>query len=110
PDIRPAAERPVGPGRDDLPDRPGGERRGAARARGRRRDARLAAGPARPADRARPLLRASAALARQLELAAMEMQNSWALAMAAEQIGADADAAEHARAVLARWRRTEDRH
>jgi DNA-binding CsgD family transcriptional regulator len=60
--------------------------------------------------RARALLRTSAALARQLELAAMEIQNAWTLAMAAALEGADADAVEHGRAVLARWRRTEDRH
>ena len=60
--------------------------------------------------KARPLLLESITLARRLELAAMEMLATWGLAIVDATGGATGAAAAHCRAVLERWRRTEDRH
>jgi DNA-binding NarL/FixJ family response regulator len=60
--------------------------------------------------KARPLLLESITLARRLELAAMEMLAAWGLAIVDGAEGASEAAAAHCRAVLERWRRTEDRH
>ncbi|MFN8467536.1 MAG: AAA family ATPase [Caldilineaceae bacterium] len=64
-------------------------------------------GQARPAQ---PLLLEAAALARQIELAAMELLAAWGLALVEELNGAHDRAAEHVRFVLERWRRMEDVH
>ena len=64
-------------------------------------------GQARPAQ---PLLLEAAALARQIELAAMELLSAWGLALVDELNGAHDRAAEHARFVLDRWQRMEDVH
>ena len=64
-------------------------------------------GQARPAQ---PLLVEAAVLARQIELAAMELLAAWGLALLEELNGADDRAAEHARFVLDRWQRMEDVH
>ena len=59
---------------------------------------------------ARPLLLESAALARQVELAAMELLAAWGMAMVDELNGAYDRAAERARFVLSRWQQVEDIH
>ena len=64
-------------------------------------------GQARPAQ---PALLEAAALARQIELAAMELLSAWGLALVEELNGADDQAAEHARFVLDRWQHMEDVH
>ena len=64
-------------------------------------------GQVRPA---RPLLLESAALARQIELAAMELLAAWGLALIDELNGAYDRAAERGRFVLDRWQRMEDVH
>jgi DNA-binding CsgD family transcriptional regulator len=64
-------------------------------------------GQARPAE---PLLLEAAALARQIELAAMELLSAWGLALVDELNGDYDQAAEHARFVLERWQRMEDVH
>ena len=64
-------------------------------------------GQARPAQ---PVLLEAAALARQIELAAMELLSAWGLALVDELNGAHDRAAAHARFVLERWQRMEDVH
>lgn len=64
-------------------------------------------GQARPA---RPLLRESAALARQIELAAMEIDSAWGLALLDDLTGAAASGLARCHALLDRWERTEERH
>ena len=64
-------------------------------------------GQARPAH---PVLVEAAALARQIELAAMELLSAWGLALVDELNGDNDRAAAHARFVLARWQRMEDVH
>jgi DNA-binding CsgD family transcriptional regulator len=60
--------------------------------------------------RARPHLEACLALARRIELTAMELISTWGLAVV-ERLEGDADAAvERCRDLLARWDRTEERH
>ncbi|HEY1330525.1 MAG TPA: AAA family ATPase [Actinomycetota bacterium] len=60
--------------------------------------------------RARPLLVESSSLARGIELAAMELLSEWGLALV-DDLGGNADAAAgRCRAVLRRWRQTEERH
>jgi DNA-binding NarL/FixJ family response regulator len=59
---------------------------------------------------AQPLLLESAALARQIELAAMELMSAWGLALIDDLNGAYAAAAEHCRAILSRWEQLEDVH
>ena len=58
----------------------------------------------------RPLLLESATLARQLELAAMELLSSWGLAIVDTVEGAMQSAVGHCWALLERWKQTEDRH
>ena len=58
----------------------------------------------------RPLLLESATLARQLELAAMELLSSWGLAIVDSVEGATQSAVGHCWALLERWKQTEDRH
>jgi DNA-binding NarL/FixJ family response regulator len=60
--------------------------------------------------RARPLLLESLTLARRIELAAMELLSTWGLAIVDQAEGATESAAGHCRAILERWRGTEDRH
>ena len=60
--------------------------------------------------RARPLLLEAATLARQLELAAMELLSSWGLAIVDSVEGATQSAVGHCWALLERWEQTEDRH
>lgn len=60
--------------------------------------------------RSRSLLLEAATLARQIELTPVEIFASWGLAIADHVEGADKAAAAHCRAVLERWRQTEDRH
>ena len=64
-------------------------------------------GQARPAQ---PVLLEAAALARQIELAAMELLSAWGLALVEELNGDHDRAAVHARFVLERWQRMEDVH
>jgi ATP/maltotriose-dependent transcriptional regulator MalT len=64
-------------------------------------------GQARPA---RPLLLEAAALARRIELAAMEIDSAWCLAMLDDLTGAHAAALARCRALIERWERTEERH
>jgi tetratricopeptide (TPR) repeat protein len=64
-------------------------------------------GQARPAE---PLLLEAAALARQIDLAAMELLADRGLALMDEFNGDYDQAAEHVRFVLARWQRMEDVH
>ncbi|MFN8499633.1 MAG: AAA family ATPase [Anaerolineae bacterium] len=59
---------------------------------------------------ARPLLLESAALARQIELAAMELLSAWGLALLDELNGAYDQAAERSHIVLDRWQSMEDVH
>ncbi len=59
---------------------------------------------------ARPLLREAALLAQRIELAAMEVLATWGLAQVAELSGDLDAAAEHCRAILARWEQIEDCH
>ena len=58
---------------------------------------------------ARPLLLESATVSRQIELAAMELLSGWGLA-ALEHEREPAAAAERCRAILERWRASEERH
>jgi DNA-binding NarL/FixJ family response regulator len=60
--------------------------------------------------RARPLLLESLTLARQIELAPMELLSTWGLAIVDQAEGATDSAAGHCWSMLERWRRTEDRH
>jgi ATP/maltotriose-dependent transcriptional regulator MalT len=60
--------------------------------------------------RARPLLLEAASLARQIELAAMELLAGWGLALVDQAAGAPRSAAERCASILERWRQTEDRH
>ncbi|MFN8474661.1 MAG: AAA family ATPase [Anaerolineae bacterium] len=64
-------------------------------------------GQARPAQ---PYLLESATLARQIELAAMELLSAWGLALVDDLSGAKDRAAERGRFVLSRWQRMEDVH
>ena len=59
---------------------------------------------------ARPHLEASLALARRIELVAMELFATWGLAIVDRQEGDEEAAAERCRELLARWDRTEERH
>lgn len=60
--------------------------------------------------RAQPLLLAAAALARQIELAAVELLAAWGLALLHELNGAPDMAAEQCRFMLSRWEQIEDCH
>jgi DNA-binding CsgD family transcriptional regulator len=60
--------------------------------------------------RARPLLLDGLALARRIELAAMELLSEWGLAMVEEQNEAIEAATERCRSILTRWEQIEDRH
>lgn len=62
------------------------------------------------ARQAQPLLLEAAALARQIELAAMELMAAWGLAILAEHTGTHEAAAEHCRSILSRWECSEDVH
>jgi DNA-binding CsgD family transcriptional regulator len=62
------------------------------------------------ARRARPLLLESLTLSRRIELATMELLATWGLAIVDQTEGATESAAGHCRAILERWRQTEDRH
>jgi DNA-binding NarL/FixJ family response regulator len=59
---------------------------------------------------ARPLLLESATMARRIELAAMELQSGWGLAIVDSVEGSMQSAAGHCWALLERWKQTEDRH
>ncbi|MFN8526887.1 MAG: AAA family ATPase [Chloroflexota bacterium] len=59
---------------------------------------------------ARPLLLQSATQARLIELASMEILNSWSFALIEQLEGNTVAASEHCRALLSRWERTEERH
>jgi DNA-binding CsgD family transcriptional regulator len=59
---------------------------------------------------AQPLLVESAALARRIELAAMELVAEWGLALVAQLKGSDGAALEHCHTILSRWERTEECH
>ena len=59
---------------------------------------------------ARPLLLEAATLARQIELAAMELLSSWGLAIVDSVEGATQSAVGHCWALLERWKQTEERH
>lgn len=59
---------------------------------------------------ARPLLLESATLARQIELAAMELSSGWGLAIVDNVEGKTQSAAGHCWALLERWKQTEERH
>ena len=59
---------------------------------------------------AQPLLMESAALARRIELAAMELLAEWGLALVAQLRGAYSAAAEHCHTMLSRWERIEECH
>ena len=60
--------------------------------------------------RAQPLLLEAAALAHQIELAALELLAAWGLALLAELNGAYDMAAERCRFILSRWAQIEDSH
>jgi DNA-binding NarL/FixJ family response regulator len=60
--------------------------------------------------RARPLLLESLTLARRIELATMEMNATWGLAIVDQADGATESAAGHCWSVVERWKQTEDRH
>ena len=60
--------------------------------------------------RAQPLLLESAALAQQIELAAMELLAAWGLALLDELNGAYDTVAERCRFILSRWEQIEDVH
>lgn len=62
------------------------------------------------AARARPLLSQSATLARLVGAAWMELLDAWGFAYVAQLEGDDDAAADHGRALLERWDRTEERH
>ncbi|MGZ6259514.1 MAG: helix-turn-helix transcriptional regulator [Candidatus Limnocylindrales bacterium] len=69
----------------------------------------VSAARGRPA-RARPHLEACLALARWIELAAMELISTWGLALVDRLEGDEETAVERCRDLLARWDRTEERH
>jgi DNA-binding NarL/FixJ family response regulator len=60
--------------------------------------------------RARPLLLESLTLARRIELAPMDLLATWGLAIVDQTEGATESAAGHCRAIVERWKQTEDRH
>jgi DNA-binding CsgD family transcriptional regulator/tetratricopeptide (TPR) repeat protein len=60
--------------------------------------------------RAQPLLTEAAALARKIELAAMELLSAWGLAQIADLQGANDIAAEHCQDMLRRWEQVEECH
>ena len=60
--------------------------------------------------RARPLLLESLTLARQIELASLELHATWGLAIVDQTEGATGSAAGHCWSMVERWRQTEDRH
>src|SRR5438067_8871522 len=60
--------------------------------------------------RARPLLLQASALARKIELAAMELDSTWGLAMLDDLMGAPESALGRCAALLERWESTEERH
>ena len=60
--------------------------------------------------RARPLLLESLTLARRIELASMELQVIWGLAIVDQTEGATGSAAGLCWSMVERWRQTEDRH
>jgi DNA-binding NarL/FixJ family response regulator len=60
--------------------------------------------------RAQPLLLEAAALAHQIELAAVELLAAWGLALLDELSGANDKVAERCRFVLSRWEQIEDVH
>jgi DNA-binding CsgD family transcriptional regulator len=59
---------------------------------------------------ARPLLLEAAALARRIELAAMELLAAWGMALVDDLNDASEAAVARCRDLLERWRRTEERH
>jgi DNA-binding CsgD family transcriptional regulator len=59
---------------------------------------------------AQPLLVEASALARRIELAAMELVAEWGLALVAQLKGADGAAMEHCHTALSRWEHTEECH
>ena len=59
---------------------------------------------------ARPLLQRSLDASSRLEVVSMQVDTNAALAMVEERDGDGVAAAEHCRALLARWQRSEDRH
>ncbi len=59
---------------------------------------------------AQPLLVESAALARRIELAAMELLAEWGLAQVAQLRGSYGAAMEHCRVILSRWEQIEECH
>jgi ATP/maltotriose-dependent transcriptional regulator MalT len=59
---------------------------------------------------AQPLLVESAALARRIELAAMELLAEWGLAQVAQLKGSYSAAVEHCHNILSRWERIEECH
>lgn len=62
------------------------------------------------ARQAKPLLLEASALARQIELAALELVVLWGLALAEEQGGSGEAVVGRCRTLLARWAATEERH
>ena len=62
------------------------------------------------AGRARPHLEASFQIARRIELAAMELTSSWGLAICDRLDGDETGAIDRCHRLLARWKRTEERH
>ncbi len=60
--------------------------------------------------RARPLLLEARSIATRIELVAMELLSAWGLAVLDDAAGNSMAAAEQARAILARWRQTEECH
>jgi ATP/maltotriose-dependent transcriptional regulator MalT len=60
--------------------------------------------------RARPMLLEALSLARRIELTPMELVAGWGLALVDQIQGAQESAAERCRAILERWRRSDDRH
>jgi DNA-binding CsgD family transcriptional regulator/tetratricopeptide (TPR) repeat protein len=60
--------------------------------------------------RAEPLLTEAAALARKIELAAMELLTAWGLAQIADIRGHNDIAAEHCQDILRRWEQVEECH
>jgi DNA-binding CsgD family transcriptional regulator/tetratricopeptide (TPR) repeat protein len=60
--------------------------------------------------RGRPLLLEARSIATRIELVPMELMSAWGLAVLDDAAGNTAAAAEQARAILARWRQTEESH
>jgi DNA-binding CsgD family transcriptional regulator len=62
------------------------------------------------AGKARTWLLEARSIGTRIELVPLELLSSWGLAVLDDQAGNAAAAAEHAQAILARWRRTEESH